>query len=255
MSTRWRRPTLCALIFVWLLSPTVAVPQSSARVADGHYQKGLSYAKSKPPDYASAAVWYRRAAELGHAAAQNDLGWLHEKGLSVQRDHAQAAYWYRLAAGQGNVAGQTNIGWMHHNGWGVPRDYAEAIKWYRLAAGQGSPIAADNLGVLYRDGVGVGRDHGEAVGWFRKAARAGYAPGQTNLGFMYHNGWGVPRDFAEADEVVSPGPPAWTSNLPGRRKRFVKPSSASTSGEAPRGRSSAHVARSELRSGPRPSTM
>lgn len=187
-----------AAMVVWLIAPTLVAAQSSARIADAHYQRGLAYYRSKPPDYVNAAVWYRRAADLGHAGAQNDLGWLYQNGWGVPRDNAQAVYWYRLAATQGNGSAQVNIGWMHQNGRGVPRDYGEAMRWYRLAAAQNDPVAADNLGVLYRDGLDVRRDHNEAVAWFRKSAAAGHALGQTNLGWMYDNGWGVPRDDAEA---------------------------------------------------------
>jgi TPR repeat protein len=193
-----RRLGLWIVLVARLVAPAVAVAQSPDRIVEGHYQKGLASYKSKPPDYASAAVWYRKAAELGHARAQNDLGWLYQNGWGVSRDDVQAVHWYRLAARQGNAAAQTNIGWMYQYGRGVPRDYAEAVKWYRLAVAQGEPVAADNLGILYRDGVGVQRDCAEALALFRKAAAARYAFGQTDLGWMYHNGWGVPRDYAEA---------------------------------------------------------
>jgi TPR repeat protein len=181
-----------------LVAPAVVFAQPSDRLAEGHYQKGLASYKSKPPDYASAAVWYRRAAELGHARAQNDLGWLYQNGWGVPRDNAQALHWYRLAATQGDAFAQVNIGWMYQNGRGAPRDYVEAMRWYRLAAAQGNPIAADNLGILYRDGLGVRQDHAQAFALFRKSAEAGHALGQTDLGWMYHNGWGAPRDYAEA---------------------------------------------------------
>jgi TPR repeat protein len=195
---RWRCLGIWIAIVVWLVAPAVAAGQPADRIAEGHYQKGLAYYKSKPPDYTSAATWFRKAADLGHAKAQNDLGWLYQNGWGVPRDNAQAVHWYRLAATQGNVTAQTNIGWMYQGGRGVPRDYTEAIRWYRLAVAQGEPVAADNLGILYRDGLGVRRDHAEALALFRKAAGAGYALGQTDLGWMYHNGWGVPRDYAEA---------------------------------------------------------
>lgn len=176
----------------------VAAAQTSSRVAEEHYRKAFAYYTSKPPDYVNAALWYRRAAEMGHAPSQNDLGWLYQNGWGVGRDLGQAVHWYRQAAAQGNAAGQLNLGWMYQKGWGVPRDYLEAARWYRLAAAQNNGTAADNLGVLYRDGLGVRRDHAEAVAWFRKSAAAGSAWGQNNLGWMYQNGWGVPRDHAEA---------------------------------------------------------
>ena len=189
---------LCAALTVWLLWPTVAAAQPSPGLAETHYRKAYAYYKSKPPDYVNAAIWYRRGAELGHAASQNDLGWLYPNGWGVPRDPAQAIHWYRQSAAQSYATAQVNLGWLYHNGLGVPRDYGEALRWYSLAAAQNDATAADNLGVLYRDGLGVRRDHAEAVAWFRKSAAAGYSWGQTDLGWMYYNGWGVGRDDAEA---------------------------------------------------------
>jgi TPR repeat protein len=192
------RFVLTLAIVMGLLSPMLAAAQPPARLAESHYQNALTYYRKKPPDYVNAAIWYRRAADLGHAMARNDLGWLYQNGWGLPRDDAQAVYWYRLAAVDGYATAQTNLGWMYQKGRGVRLNRTEAARWYRLAAAQGESTAADNLGVLYRDGAGVQRDYAEAVSWFRKSAAAGNSWGQTDLGWMYHNGWGVPRDYAEA---------------------------------------------------------
>ena len=42
--------------------------------------------------------------------------------------------WYRSAAEQGHAHAQLNLGAMYANGLGVPRDYVEAHKWFNLAA-------------------------------------------------------------------------------------------------------------------------
>jgi TPR repeat protein len=198
VGTMWWRfaPTLVTV--VWLLAPMLVDAQPSARLAESHYQTATAYYRRKPPDYVNAAIWFRRAADLGHAPSRNDLGWLYQNGWGVPRDDAQAMSWYRLAAVDGYATAQVNLGWMYQKGRGVPLNYAEAARWYRLAANQGDATAPDNLGVLYRDGIGVRRDHAEAVAWFRKSAAAGNSWGQTDLGWMYHNGWAVPRDYAEA---------------------------------------------------------
>ena len=80
---------LAAAMAAWVLSPAVAAAQPSARLAEAHYQKAYALYKSKPPDYANAAIWCRKAAELGHGAAQNDLGWFYQNGWGVPRDLAQ----------------------------------------------------------------------------------------------------------------------------------------------------------------------
>jgi TPR repeat protein len=193
-----RRLGVFCLTVACLVAPGTAAAQSGGPTAEAHWQKGQEFYRRKPPDYANAAIWFRRAAELGHPKAQNDLGWLLQNGWGVPRDDAQAADWYRRSATQGYAFAQVNLGWMYQNGRGVARDHAEAVRWYRLAVAQGNVTAMDNLGIMYRDGLGVPRDYAQAVTLFRKAAAAGDRFGQTDLGWMYHNGWGVPRDYAEA---------------------------------------------------------
>ena len=58
--------------------------------------------RGAPQDLVKAAKWYRRAAELGYADAQNDLAKLYDDGRGVPQDDVQAYVWYSLAADHGN---------------------------------------------------------------------------------------------------------------------------------------------------------
>ena len=60
-------------------------------------------------------------------------------------DYSEAVKWYRKAAELGNASGQTDLGYMYLNGYGVSKDYTEAVKWYRKAARQGLEKAKDHL--------------------------------------------------------------------------------------------------------------
>ena len=53
-------------------------------------------------DYAEAVKWYRKAAEQGHAVAQDYLGFMYRYGLGVTRNDAEARKWYEKAAAQGD---------------------------------------------------------------------------------------------------------------------------------------------------------
>ena len=50
--------------------------------------------------------------------------------------------WYRKAAEQGLTPAQNNLGFMYNKGQGVPRDYVQAHKWFNLAATKGDKDAA-----------------------------------------------------------------------------------------------------------------
>ena len=69
-------------------------------------QKGTSYyyGVGVPQDYAQAVHWFRKAAEQGHAEAQDRLGFCYAEGHGVPQDYAQAVHWYRKAVAQGNTA-------------------------------------------------------------------------------------------------------------------------------------------------------
>ncbi len=111
------------------------------------FQLGRSHDAAK--DYQNALIWYRKAAEQGHASAQSNLGTMYRNGRGVTQDDQQAVAWYRKAAAQGNAYAQNNLGWMYQNGRGVTQDDQQAVAWYQKAAAQGNAFAQNNLGLMY----------------------------------------------------------------------------------------------------------
>ena len=153
---------------------------------------------------AEAAIWFRGAADQGHADAQFELGFLCSTGRGVPQDDAEAVRRYRRAADQGHAEAQFHLGCMYSEGRGVPQDDAEGARWCRRAAEQGYKSAQFNLGCKYATGHGVPQDDAEAVRWYRLAADRGDANAQLDLGLMYSEGRGVPQDDAEGARVVPP---------------------------------------------------
>jgi len=162
------------------------------------YRNGLGIQKNET----EAAKWYRKAAEQGNAFAQNQLGWFYQNGLGgIQKNETEAAKWYRKAAEQGDESGQSNLGWCYENGFGVQKNEIEAAKWYRKAAEQGDAFAQNQLGWFYLNGLGgIKKNETEAVKWYRKAAEQGNVSGQISLAWCYENGVGV--DIADWDEAA-----------------------------------------------------
>ena len=60
-------------------------------------------------DYAKAWSWLYKAAALGNATAENQLGWMYQYGQGVKADDAIAVTLYRLSADQGNTSGDDNL--------------------------------------------------------------------------------------------------------------------------------------------------
>jgi len=151
-----------------------------------------------PRNYAQRDVWYRKAAENGHALMQNNLAWDYAHGHGVPQDHVQAAIWYRRAAKQGYVEAQFSLGERYRDGQGVHQDYVQSAFWYRKAAEQGHADAQLNLGASYFYGQGVPQDYAEAAVWWRMAAEQGQVEAQYTLGVIYAAGDGVPQDYEQA---------------------------------------------------------
>ncbi len=72
--------------------------------AEAQYYVARIYANGMdnvPVDYAEAARWYQLAADQGHAEAKQELGYLYEQGLGVEKDELHALNLQREASGLG----------------------------------------------------------------------------------------------------------------------------------------------------------
>lgn len=101
-------------------------------------------------DYQGAAMFYRHAAEHGHAKAQCSYGKCLYLGSGVEKNVYAAYSWFLKAAQQGLDIAQYNLGVMYLKGTGVEKDRVEAKKYFRLAAENGHAEAArvlEKLGV------------------------------------------------------------------------------------------------------------
>lgn len=101
------KPLVSAVFILGFIAPPIA--DSNSESASLTEQMGIHTAgvnselgRGTPQDLAKAAKWYRQAAELGYADAQNDLAKLYDDGRGVPQDNVQAYVWYSLAADGGN---------------------------------------------------------------------------------------------------------------------------------------------------------
>ena len=84
---------------------------------------------------------FQEAAELGHAAAQYELGVAYSLGLGIEQNNEESMKWYRKAAEQGH---EEAIGFLEELGERVPAGGEDgAEKWYLKAAEQGNEEAKE----------------------------------------------------------------------------------------------------------------
>ena len=204
------------------------------KISDTEFKLATDYQNSG--NTLLAIEHYEKAASLGSAEAQLNLGRMYFYGKGVKIDKRKAGEWYRKAAENGNAQAQFNLGVMYECGEsdsGVNKDYLEAEKWYKKAVAQGHKDApaflygiqkeikkqkdakdilaklvreAENgnaeaqyeLGNYYNNGIYVKRDDTKAIIWYRKSAEQGLKISQFNMGCFYENGWGTTADKEKA---------------------------------------------------------
>lgn len=110
------------------------------------YQKGEEAYDAM--QHADAVRWYRKAAEQGHAQAQNELSYCYDEGHGVKEDSVEAVKWYQKAVSQNNVDAYYNLVLNYLHGTGVTMDLKEAKKWFQKAADQGDEDAKKALARL-----------------------------------------------------------------------------------------------------------
>jgi uncharacterized protein len=200
----WRPTGLLAALAIALL--WLWHPRSSVVVRDGGVQTQTDQALSRGRDayrrgdFAEAIAAWRKAAEAGSAAAQNELGLAFETGRGSAPDYGEALKWYRLAANQGDPLGLTRLGSMLQKGRGLPPDYGTALRLFRQAAAQGYAPAMTELGGMYEKGEGAPRDYAAAAKWYLEAwERGGEKWAAYKLAQFYANGLGVAKNEAVAN--------------------------------------------------------
>ena len=118
--------------------------------------------KRRTRNYTVAALWYRRAALQGHAAAQFNLAICYDRGLGLKKSRFEAFRWYKRAAAGGIKEAKLNLALCY--AYGIPPDrkakvptppvypnFAQAKKLLLGLGQEGFFPAVRELGALYLD--------------------------------------------------------------------------------------------------------
>ena len=179
------RLLFCAICLA-LLSPSPA----SAQSADDYLNQAL-YAEDNSKEQFDL---YMKAAELGNAEAQYEVGRCYaSSNRGVAQDYYEAFKWFKKSADQGYVDAIYEVGEAYYDGQGVQKDYKMAEKYFLSAAYKGYGNAYFDLGLLYQYKL---ENKNEAIYWYKKHVDYTYAkrgePSPTSLenlrelGVYYH---------------------------------------------------------------------
>ena len=158
------------------------------------YHKGLGVEK----DQQIAVGWFKKAAELGLAKAQFNLGLSYQKGQGASKDIHKAIEWFRKSAEQGYAKAEAKMGYYTVTGTGVKQNFTEALRWYRRAAEHGDIASYADIGHFYAQGNGVKKDKNRAAQYYIMGAEKGDPEAQYWLGRAYQLGRGIKHDSARA---------------------------------------------------------
>lgn len=160
-----------------------------------------SYGQGVKADRTEALKWSRRAAALGSAEGENDLGVAYSTGEGgLDKSDAESLRWFKLAAGHGNAKAQISLSRRYLYGTdGVEQDIGLGLQYLFAAADANNPRALSSLAQFTATGLfGLNADMREAVRLYERAAELRYAPAQVELAYAYGLGRGVARDRVKA---------------------------------------------------------
>jgi len=104
--------------------------------------------------YKKALLLWKPLANGGDSLAQNYLGIQYYLGLGVERNLELARKWFEKAALVGFADAQYNLGVMHENGEFVKQDFIIASMWFYAASENGNKNAMQRVnGLLNHDKV------------------------------------------------------------------------------------------------------
>ncbi len=140
------------------------------------YQEGLGIERNEK----KALACYRIAAEKGNAAAQYNLGTYYMSNVKPP-DYAEAVKWFRRAHEQQFREATVILGWCLLNGYGTEKNFNEGMSMLAESEKSGSADACFYLGAVYAKGICGGQDFGKAMKFFKKAAELGHPAAQKIL--------------------------------------------------------------------------
>lgn len=149
-------------------------------------------------DYVTAASFYRKAAELGHAESMSYLAYAFRFGEGVEEDKNLALYWYQKAYQSGRRRDAGNIGCLYHFKEADCADQNRITALLREGADYGNTNSYVPLAERYYLSKYGHENVKLAAYWAYRAYTAGQLYGSYYMGIFYYNGTFFPKAPAYA---------------------------------------------------------
>lgn len=136
-----------------------------------YMERALHFVELKSFD--QAFQWYKKAADLGVAEAQGQLGAMYVSGTGIEQNFEEGIKWLEKAAASGDANAQGQLGAMFLKGSFVTKDYQRAFELINQASEKGNLQAQYLLGCMFAKGLGVNQSNTLARHWLQKASDGG----------------------------------------------------------------------------------
>ncbi len=178
----------------------------AANMGMAEFQMELGYryliGKGMPVDTEQALMWTKRAAEQGDAGAMGNLAYMYMVGLpQLEQDYKKVYEWADKGAALGDRSSYNLKAACLLDGTGVEKDVQEGLRCMQKAAELGDVDALANLSTFYRLGEhGVQEDPEKAFQYAKAAAELGHADSMSAVAIFYMDGYGVEKDMEQCYE-------------------------------------------------------
>jgi hypothetical protein len=125
--------------------------------------------QGNPQNFAEAVKWLELCASRNDPYCLHNLGLFAHDGIGMTADPVESSQYYLRAAKLGFASSQNNIGWDFYKGDGVPKSIPDAVFWITRSAEHGEPFAYGSLCEMYDAGDVFLKDDIEAFKWCRLA--------------------------------------------------------------------------------------
>lgn len=119
-------------------------------------------------DRANGFIWFEKSAKAGYPLAQNQMGYIYLKGLTVKPDTLKSVSWYKLAAKNNVPEAVSALGRLYINGKGIEKDTDRGFQLLNESADRGHLNSKLYLGYCYLYGLGTPQDTKQARTLFQK---------------------------------------------------------------------------------------
>ncbi len=119
-------------------------------------------------EYEKAFPILRKAAELGNAEAQYNLGYFLQNGVGIKKDENEAFEWYKKSSANGFNDGHYAMMMAYANGSGTQTNMEKAFEYALKCANNNDATCMWNIVNSYKQGLGTTKDLEKMLEWATK---------------------------------------------------------------------------------------